>query len=198
MTRAAFDRALRAAEGLHGLSRDLAEFTDWPGQAEYVERVPNPIAVAGDFVADAALVTASEYMEARDAFAGVAPEAMWRRTYRDEDIGAGFNRNFGCYELVGGNGHFACATYGGFIVYARPGLWYPWHDHPAEELYLVIAGEAEFLAEGRDPVRLGPGEAAFHASMQPHAMQTHDAPVLCYVAWRGDMTVKPKLTAGAA
>ena len=74
------------------------------------------------------------------------------------------------------------------------GLFYPWHHHPAEELYVIIAGEAVFEAAGRPPRRLGPGYTAFHASNQPHAMTTEDKPVLAYVLWRGDLKTPPILT----
>ncbi len=193
----AFERARDAARSLHDLHPVLDAFAEWPGSVDYVDRAPNPIAATTDFPADRALAGPPEHEPIRDAFAAIAPTAKWRETYCDADIGEGFNARFGCYELIGRNGHFVSENYGGFIVYVRPGIWYPWHDHPAEEMYLVIAGEAEFLAEGRAPQVLGPGGAATHASMQPHALRTHDGPVLCYVAWRGDMTATPKLTADA-
>jgi hypothetical protein len=41
---------------------------------------------------------------------------------------------------------------------------------------------------------LGPGDTAFHASNQPHAMTTKDKPVLAYVLWRGDLKTPPVLT----
>ena len=198
MTRAAFDRARDAACRLHHLSRDLSDFADWPDEVPFATRPENPIAAAAALPADRMLATFGDYTEIRDAFAAVARRAMWRNTYRDADIGDGFNANFGCYELIGRNGHFSCDWYGGFVVYAKPGLWYPWHAHPAEELYVVIAGAAEFLAAGRAPVRLGPGGSSFHASAQPHAMRTSDLPVLCYVAWRGDMSAAPRLSAQGA
>ena len=58
----------------------------------------------------------------------------------------------------------------------------------------MLAGEAVFEAAGRPPRRLGPGDTAFHASNQPHAMTTEDKPVLAYVLWRGDLKTPPILT----
>ena len=195
MIPAAFKGARAAARALHSLHPDLDAFNGWPERTEFIDRPANTIAAATGLPSDRNLAAPPEHVPIRDALAAVAPLAGWRNTYRDADIGDGFNARFGCYELIGRNGHFLADDYGGFIVCARPGLWYPWHDHPAEELYLVIAGEAEFLAEGRAPARNGPGGMTLHASMQSHAMRTLDSPVLCYVAWRGDMSVTPKLTA---
>lgn len=194
MIPAVYEGALAAARALHTLHPELDAFAGWPERVHYTDRPANPIAAATDLPADGNLAVPPEHQPIRDALTAIAPVAKWRKTYRDADIGEDFNTRFGCYELIGRGGHFVSETYGGFIVYARPGLWYPWHNHPAEELYLVVAGEAEFLAEGREAVRLGPGGTSHHGPMQPHALRTHDNPVLCYVAWRGDLSVTPKLT----
>ena len=78
-----------------------------------------------------------------------------------------------------------------FVVYAPTGLYYPWHHHPAEELYLVLAGEAEFSIHGQTPKTLRPGDTTYHASMKPHAMTTHDHPVMAYVLWRSNLMDPP-------
>ena len=59
---------------------------------------------------------------------------------------------------------------------------------------MIIAGEAVFEAANQSPRRLRPGDTAFHASNQPHAMTTEDKPVLAYVLWRGDLKTRPVLT----
>jgi mannose-6-phosphate isomerase-like protein (cupin superfamily) len=131
----------------------------------------------------------------RDALIGVWDQAHWRETYRDTNIGEDFLTRFGCYELAGWEGHFTCQPMRSFLVYSEAGLYYPWHHHPSEEMYVIVAGSALFEAKGREPRVLGPGDAAFHASNQPHAMTTSDKPVLAYVVWRGpDMNIAPVLT----
>ena len=50
------------------------------------------------------------------------------------------------------------------MLYAERGLFYPWHHHPAEELYVIIAGHAKFEAAGKKTRQLGPGDTIFHAS----------------------------------
>ena len=61
-------------------------------------------------------------------------------------------------------------------------------------MYLVVAGEAEFLRKGDDSVTLRSGETCTHASNQPHAMETYDSPVLAYVIWRNGFESLPLLT----
>ena len=73
-------------------------------------------------------------------------------------------------------------------------LWYPWHQHPAEEMYSVISGEAEFMRHGRENRVLREGQSCEHHSNQPHAMQTSGKPVLAWVVWRNHFDVAPVLT----
>jgi len=130
-----------------------------------------------------------------DAFLAASPHAHWRETYKDTDIGQDFMDRFGCYCLIGKGGAFTSNQMLAFLVYMPAGLHYPWHEHPAEELYFVLAGQAEFHRHGEPSKVLGAGEASFHASNQPHAMTTHDAPVAALVLWRNEFDVAPKLSA---
>ena len=130
-----------------------------------------------------------------DAVVAGARLARWRETYKHTGIGDDFLTRFGCYEAIGGpDAPFASQTMRSFIVYMPPWLHYPWHHHPAEEVYLVIAGEAEFMLARHEPRILRPGECALHPSMQPHATATREHPLLAYVVWRGDLDVAPVLT----
>ena len=85
-----------------------------------------------------------------------------------------------------------------FLIYQTPGFHYPLHHHPAEELYLVIGGEADFTVDGEPSKTLRPGETQYHASNQPHALTTRDQAVLAYVVWRGDVMKKPIFTEGTS
>ena len=134
------------------------------------------------------------YAELRDALINAGKDARWRETYKNTNIGQDFLSKFGCYELFGWEGHFECRSTRGFLVYSPGGLYYPWHHHPAEEIYLIIAGEAEFATEGNPPKLLKPGDTVFHAENQPHNMTTREKGVLAWVQWRGDMSVAPVLT----
>ena len=50
-----------------------------------------------------------------------------------------------------------------------PGVAFPPHSHPGEEIAYVIEGELEYRLEGRPPVTLGAGEALFIPAGTVHA-----------------------------
>ena len=133
----------------------------------------------------------SLYPELRDALVKLSPFAQWREAYKDTDSDPDFMNRFGCYEIVGVDALLASAKIRSFLVYHPPHLHYPWHHHPAEELYMVIAGEAEFHMKGRRAETLTSGQTSFHHSNVPHALTSHDHPVMAYVVWRDDFDVAP-------
>ncbi len=83
---------------------------------------------------------------------------------------------------------------GAWVVYMPARLWYSWHHHPGEEMYLILAGQAEFLRKGHAPETLCEGDTVQHESNQPHAAETHDSPLMAYVVWRNGFRTKPVLT----
>jgi quercetin dioxygenase-like cupin family protein len=54
-------------------------------------------------------------------------------------------------------------------VELAPGVAFPPHSHPGEEIAYVIEGELEYRLEGRPPVTLGAGEALFIPAGTVHA-----------------------------
>ncbi len=68
-----------------------------------------------------------------------------------------------------------------------PNRLYPAHQHPAAEMYAVLAGTAQWM-RGDEPWQTRkPGEYFIHASNQAHAMRTLDEPLLALWAWTGDL-----------
>ena len=67
------------------------------------------------------------------------------------------------------------------MVYMPKGLYYQWHENPAEELYLCLAGEAVLKKDLEEDKVLREGEIQIHGSHQPHATHTHDHPALYYI-----------------
>ena len=133
----------------------------------------------------------SIFPELRDALIEVSPKMMWRETYKGTDIDPDFMERFGCYEIIGRDAPFASKKMRSFLVYQPPHLHYPWHHHPADELYMVISGEAEFHLKGQGSETLKTGQTSFHPSNTPHALTSHDHPVMAYVVWRDDFDVGP-------
>lgn len=193
--RGLWDALLSEVRTVHENHAELSAFCPFPddlaAQAVLPFRVP-----PADLMAKEQGLFSDLYPQARDAFVAAAAVAQWRETYKDTDIGADFMDRFGCYCLIGEGGAFASTAMAAWVVYMPAGLYYTWHQHPAEEMYLTLAGEATFMRKGCDDTVLRAGGTSLHASNQPHAMQTHDHPVMAYVVWRNGFNSPPVLTRG--
>lgn len=73
----------------------------------------------------------------------------------------------------------------GFTLLA-PDTFYPLHAHPAIELYLVIAGHAQWTTPEAERI-VPPGGFVLHRAGQPHAMRTFAEPLLALYGWSGDI-----------
>lgn len=193
MTSAAFNTVLLEIQDLHRTIPELGAFVAFPESVTQTPFRPRPIAAAALFDETARQGAEAMHPLTR-ALQAAGPEAYWRDTYADTDIGQHFLDRFGCYCIIGPNAPWISDTLWSFMVHMPAGLDYTWHHHPAEEIYVVIDGEAEFRRAGMPPERLGRGGSSFHASGQPHAMRTLDQPVVAYVAWRNGFGTPPRLT----
>ncbi|WP_305508707.1 dimethylsulfonioproprionate lyase family protein [Shimia thalassica] len=176
--------ALASARSVCNWHPDMRAFTDWP--IEIPETDTPPLKVPA--VSQVETLTCPDAELTRPLVQSIkeaANEGHWIQTYTEEQVGQHFLANYGYFELVGPKGHFHSNHLRAFVAYWGAGLKYDWHHHEAEEIYLCLAGRATFYAEGRDPVKVCPGEAVFHASHQSHAMVTTDQPILTLVLWRG-------------
>lgn len=182
MSEPLFEHALDEVRRFYEASKALSDFYAFPEQDafQWRELEPHHIHPATLFAKDESLNDGA-FPTVRDALLAVKDQAFWRETYKDTNIGEDFLNRFGCYELFGWEGHFQCQETRGFMVYSTGDLYYPWHHHPAEEMYFILAGEAEFATEGNTPKLLKPGDTVFHAENQPHNMQTFEKGVLAWV-----------------
>ncbi len=188
-----FERLLDLAIRCHNRTEALQAFCPFPTDIASQPSTPFAIPAADLLAEETRFGDDDPEAEFREAFVAAGPIATWRQTYSDDDL-PGFNDRFGCYCLIGEGGPYRSGHMAAYVVYMPPGLWYAWHHHPGEELYLVLAGEGEFFKAGEASQRLTAGDAAIHGSNQPHALRTHDQPLLCYVIWRNGFGIKPVLT----
>lgn len=137
------------------------------------------------------------YSTLQTAISDAAPAMRWRAIYQSETHDTSFMDKLGCFSIIGKGGPFASDTLRVFVVYMPAGLYYPWHIHPAEEIYLVISGSATFKRAGAEDERLSEGQTMFHESNQPHAIETTDSPMLSLVVWRNHLETPPILVDGA-
>lgn len=193
MSTPAFAHLLNEARRAHESHPALAAFVGFPDDLVEQPTAPFTVPAAGYLARETGLFGTAQ-AAFRDAFVAAGPDATWRETYKDTDIGADFMERFGCYCLIGPDAPWISARMAGFLVYMPAGLHYPWHQHPAEEMYLVLAGEALFLRAGEPPETLRAGDTSYHAANQPHAMETGAHPVMAYVTWRNELDSPPVLT----
>ena len=193
MAREIWDEILIGLAQAHGSLPSLTDFAGFPTDvtAQDVAAFHIP---ASDLMSAETGLGAGQFPDLVSALMEAAPLAQWRETYKDTDIGQDFMDRFGCYCLIGDGGAFSSAQLWAWVVYMPPHLHYPWHHHPGEEIYLVLAGEADFHREGEASENLCAGDTSYHASNQPHAMTTTDHPVMALVMWRNGFETAPVLT----
>ena len=120
------------------------------------------------------------------AVVAAAPELRWRQTYTRAEVGAEFLDNYGWTELAGLTGpvpsqHLACG-----LLLLGPGTRYPQHRHEADEIYVPLAGTAEWRQGSGDWREQEPGTVIHHARDVPHAMRTATTPLLALYLWLSD------------
>ena len=110
----------------------------------------------------------------------------WDYQYPPHPSADDLSKRIGFAELIGPDGPMyspQCRV--GFTLMAAD-TFYPWHAHPAIELYLVIAGRAEWTASDTRQ-EVPPGGFVLHRSNEPHAMRTLTEPLLALYSWSGDL-----------
>ncbi len=129
-----------------------------------------------------------------DALATHADALTWQRTYTATDFGVAFLERYGWTELIGSRGPIPSETVACGILMLGPGTDYPSHSHEAEELYLPLAGTADWTRGHEAAVERPPGIPIHHPSWIPHAMRTGAEPLLALYVWRGgDLAAKPRI-----
>ena len=120
-----------------------------------------------------------------DTVADMAGALPWGQNYSAADFGAAFQARYGFMELIGPRGPFAADDVACGLLMFAPDTEYPQHRHEAEEIYVVLAGRAEWRA-GADGYREEPPGAALHRHpWVPHATRMGAEPMLALYLWRG-------------
>ena len=188
-----FETLLRTLRHAYVTSPEMMAFTPFPDDVA-AQPVTSYHCPCSDAFRDDTHLSSTTYGDLQDAIRAAGQVAHWRETYKDTEIGGDFMNRFGCFCIIGENAPFFSDAIRLFMVYMPAHLYYPWHNHPAEEIYMVVSGNALFRREGLPDKTLSEGQTSFHQSNQPHAMETLDQPVLCLVAWRDQFETPPVLT----
>lgn len=131
-----------------------------------------------------------------EAFAAIEPQADWLQNpnYSIASLGSGYVDRYGYVELVGPGRPVESADLLVGLLLLGPDMHYPDHAHPAEEIYHVVAGEADWWREDEGWRRKPPGTLIHHASMVRHAMRTAEEPLLALYCWTGRVQVYATMT----
>jgi hypothetical protein len=191
-------QAIRAF--LAAADAEVAGFSGAPLPAAPAISIPAPCALPPNVDLTVCLSHANDLTRPLvERLLAAEPWLHWQQTYSEAEVGANFLANYGWCHLAGVGGPILVPGVRIFLGYWGPGLDYQLHWHAPEELYLPLAGRALFRSEGCDPRWVGPGDAVFHKSNQPHATEMGTAPFLALILWRGvdlavDLTITPRKT----
>jgi Dimethlysulfonioproprionate lyase len=161
-----------------------AFLADWPHSVERRVVAPAPLRVLR-WLAHVAVDEDAHAPTLVAALCNAADSLQWRQSYGAKDLDDAFLDNYGWSEVLGTSGplmseRIAC----GFLLLG-PGTLYPRHRHQAEEMYLPLSGIAAWQQGDAQWREQRPGTAIHHAADEPHAMRTHDNPLLALYLWRG-------------
>ena len=170
----------------------LKQFADFPDDICAQPMEPFHLPSSDLLLADTELQSA-QYAKLLQSIFDVAPAMRWREIYQDEIAHLTFMEKLACTSIIGKGAPFHSNKLRLFIVYMAPHLFYPWHSHPAEEIYMVLSGKALFKREGDKDRWCEEADCVIHKCNQPHALQTTDSPMLALVAWRNHLDTPPIL-----
>ncbi len=185
-----FEALLSEAKTAYDSNPQMQAFAAWPTDMVYQKTAPIYIPAIRQ------LSLWENEHPLHKATQSILPYGKWKQTYTEQEVGYGFLQDYGYIELFGPDGHFTSHQGRAYIGYWGKGLYYPWHHHEAEEIYMVVSGSGYFEAEGKAPVTLTSGQCQRHDSNQPHALTMKESAILTLVLWGGaGMAGLPKMGA---
>lgn len=130
----------------------------------------------------------------------LAAEAGWTQNpnYRRRPPGPDFLENYGYFVVAGpADGPPAFIEAAGFafgLMLLGPGTHYPMHSHPAEEIYVPLAGDGQWQV-GEAAWRSEPaGAVIHHPAGVVHATRAGASPLLSIYLWRGALATHARIS----
>ncbi|GAB5471810.1 MAG: hypothetical protein Kilf2KO_48400 [Rhodospirillales bacterium] len=171
-----------------GVGRFRDAMADWGDVHLAVEPHHRP---ASDTLRDIAAEAPVHDLVAR--FARHRLSRKWEQSYTKADgvVGDEMLAGYGFAEIVGKWGPFVSERIRSGIGVWGPNILYPLHRHRADEIYIVLAGSAEFtLGEGDSAqvFRRGAGAVVEVVPMTLHGFRTLEEPLAVFYLWQqGDL-----------
>lgn len=175
-------------------------FADIAGHARTAPANPDPPAprrlpACRHLVRTLSLAAEGPAAAACEALPAMADGLRWTQNpnyVRDPKMRA-FLADYAYVELVGPNGIALCEDLALGLLLIGPHSEYPPHSHPAQAVYLVVAGEAEWWREDAPWRTLPAASFVRHEPNTVHAMRTGEHPLLALYAWRGEIGTAARL-----
>ena len=121
-----------------------------------------------------------------DELLRLAPVLPWRQTVGYLDVlSRDYLDNYGYVQLLGPNAIVEHPDVRVGIGLWGPNLHYPAHQHEAEELYHVLAGEPSFCGGDGESRSTRPGDAVHFVSWQVHSQDFGTTPTVLLYCWTG-------------
>ena len=120
-------------------------------------------------------------------FADHSHRLRWEQTYRAEDrlVPQSMLDGYGFADVIGEHGPFVSDRIRCGILVFGPGIDYPSHHHAAEEIYILLAGNADFTLHGEAPARRRAGDVVYVDPNRPHALATRKKALVIFYLWQG-------------
>lgn len=160
---------------------------DWGDDWLAVEQTHLP---AADFLG-AAIPTGNRQTRALlETFERHKNRLRWEQSYRKEDnlVPDTMLEGYAFAEIIGKQGPFVSNRIRAGIGIWGPHIVYPRHQHRAEEIYIVLAGAAEFKIGEADETSYKTGDVVPVESNAWHGFRTTDQILVVYYLWQaGDL-----------
>jgi mannose-6-phosphate isomerase-like protein (cupin superfamily) len=114
----------------------------------------------------------------------------WEQSYKKEQglVPDAMLAGYGFAEIIGRHGPFISERIRAGIGIWGPNIVYPVHKHKAEEVYVLIAGSAEFTVGAAAERRHSAGDIVYIESNTPHGFRTTGQSLVVYYLWQaGDL-----------
>ena len=154
-----------------------------------------------------AYLPAAEYLDAAnkptnpqartliDLFERHKNRLRWEQSYRKDEglVSDAMLDGYGFAEIIGQRGPFVSERIRAGIGIWGPHIDYPRHQHEAEEIYVVLAGCAEFKVGSTRETWRNTGEVVYVESNTPHGFRTNAQGLVVYYLWQsGDLRQQSK------
>jgi mannose-6-phosphate isomerase-like protein (cupin superfamily) len=121
----------------------------------------------------------------------LAERLPWRYSYEQRADDPDLDARMGWYEFIGPAAPIHSDRLGFGITFARPGVNYRPHYHPAAEVYNTVIGALTQRVGNRE-LTLTPGAFSYHRPNVIHSTRIGDAPVIQVYSWTGDVVTLSK------